>query len=79
MTFRSDIIRWRELRGLKQKDLAKKLGITTQALSNFERGKAPFPAGRVRRLARALDMEIDLMIMGIVDDYEMRLRKKAGL
>lgn len=51
------IRKWRELKGIKQEELAKHLGITKAALSNIENDKADVSLHRIEDIARCLDLE----------------------
>lgn len=46
----------RKMLSLKQKDLSKKLGISTQFLSNIERGMCSIPASLILRTEKALKL-----------------------
>jgi HTH-type transcriptional regulator/antitoxin HipB len=49
---------FRKARGLSQKELADRLGISQQNLSDFERNAAKASAGRLFRLLAALEVEL---------------------
>lgn len=51
---------FRKARGFSQKDLAEKLGISQQNLSDLERNAANASAGRLFRLLAALKVELIL-------------------
>ena len=53
-----NIRKWRELKGIKQEQLAIKLGITKSALSNIENDKTDISLHRIEDIARCLDMEV---------------------
>jgi transcriptional regulator with XRE-family HTH domain len=52
-----NIRKWRELKGIKQEQLANKLGITKAALSNIENDKTDVSLHRIEDIARCLDLE----------------------
>jgi transcriptional regulator with XRE-family HTH domain len=51
--------RFRKQRGLRQADLADKVGITVSALLRIEHGQSDPRWTNVRAIARVLDMELD--------------------
>jgi len=53
-----NIRKWRELKGIKQEQLAGKLGITKAALSNIENDKTDVSLHRIEDIARCLDLEV---------------------
>lgn len=54
---------WRELKGLKQADLAKKVDISPEALSNIENGVSKPNIERLEDIADALDMEVAQLLV----------------
>ncbi len=48
--------------GVKQSDLAKKLGVSTVALSNWSTGKSLPSLETVARICRILDVKIDELV-----------------
>lgn len=48
--------------GMTQEDLAKKIGVTNQAVAAYEKGKREPPFGNLIRLARALNVTADWLI-----------------
>lgn len=54
-----NIRKWRELKGMKQEQLASQMGITKAALSNIENNKTDISLHRIEEIARCL--EIDAM------------------
>lgn len=60
--------RMRELRarqGLKQSDVARRMGLDPSIPSLWEQGKRPVPASRVRALADALGVPLDELLEGV--------------
>ncbi|HRO59836.1 MAG TPA: helix-turn-helix transcriptional regulator [Burkholderiaceae bacterium] len=53
---------WREHRGLSQEQLAAAAGISKPYLSQIEGGKRAGPVATMRRLARALDVPVDVLV-----------------
>src|SRR5919198_2897293 len=61
--------RMRELRarqGLKQSELARRMGLDPSIPSLWEQGKRLVPANRVRALAEALEVSLDELLDGVV-------------
>jgi transcriptional regulator with XRE-family HTH domain len=52
-----NILYWRKLKGLKQEDLAERIGISTTALSNIENGVSKPDIERLEDIADALEIE----------------------
>ena len=61
------IVKTRESKGWKQKELATVAGIPVPTLNRIERGQQSIFAERVATLARALDVSTDYLL-GLVDD-----------
>lgn len=58
-TFRKNLVDLRLKRNLTQEDLARKVGVTRQAISKWERGDGMPDLYNVSQLAKALDVSID--------------------
>lgn len=58
----------RESRGLTQKDIAKKLNISTQAYSKYETSNQEPKIGRVIELSRILNVSIESLLIDLVDE-----------
>jgi len=54
---------WRELKGLKQIDLAKRIDISPEALSNIENGVSKPNIERLEDIADALDIEVSQLLV----------------
>lgn len=54
---------WRELKGLKQVDLAKRIDISPEALSNIETGVSKPNIERLEDIADALEIEINQLLL----------------
>lgn len=51
--------RQRMLRGIRQKEAAKVLNITTQALYDYEKGRQSVPSGRLKHYAQYLKISLN--------------------
>lgn len=54
---------WRELKGLKQLDLAKRIDISPEALSNIENGISKPNIERLEDIADALEIEVPQLLV----------------
>lgn len=63
----------REELGMSLKDLANDLGVSSAALSKWERGVQPLPEGRYEAIAKALQLDVGALAGGT------RLAKEADL
>ena len=52
-----NIRKWRELKGIKQEQLANQLGITKGALSNIENDKTDLSLHRIEQIANLLGID----------------------
>jgi transcriptional regulator with XRE-family HTH domain len=52
------IRKWRELKGIKQEQLANQLGITKAALSNIENDKVDISLHRIEDIAHCLELDV---------------------
>lgn len=57
-----NILYWRKLKGLKQEDLAERIGISTSALSNIENGVSKPDIERLEDIADALEIEVTQLL-----------------
>lgn len=57
-----NILYWRKLKGLKQDDLAARIGISTAALSNIENGISKPDIERLEDIADALGIEVTQLL-----------------
>lgn len=69
---------WRLARGLTQEQLANKLKIDSQFVSNIERNKAPIPPKHFRTISKVLDIPIYLLIKSHLRNEEIRIKKQIG-
>ncbi len=53
---------WREVRGLAAVALAQRVGVTPAHISKLETGKGMPSLSLLRKLARALDVDIDMLV-----------------
>lgn len=79
----ANIKEWRTLRGMKQAELAEMIGITSQAISSWERGRTEPNMGMVEALCAALKCKKSDIIGGVdYDDtyyYDRDVRDMAQL
>ena len=54
----NNIRKWRELKGIKQAQLARQIGITTAALSNIENDKTNLSLQRIEQISIQLQLEV---------------------
>lgn len=57
-----NILYWRKLKGLKQEDLAERIGISKTALSNIENGISKPDIERLEDIADALVIEVSQLL-----------------
>lgn len=62
-----NIRKWRELKGIKQEQLATKLGITKAALSNIENNKTDISLHRLEDIAMCLEIETMKLFVNPID------------
>ena len=58
----SPIRAWRDYKGIKMNELAKKVGISSSYLSQIENGKRNPTIGTLKLLAKELEINIDMLI-----------------
>lgn len=56
--------------GLKQKDAAKKLGVTEKTLGGYERGQVIIPAYRLRQISKIYGIPSDYIKLPNIEDGE---------
>lgn len=54
---------WREYRGLTQEDMAKRMGVKTPVYYRMEQPGRDLRLGTLRRLAQALDVSVDHLVL----------------
>ena len=57
-----NISKWRKLKSIKQKDLAKKINVSVSSLSNYENNKTAISHWQMHRIANALQVSITELI-----------------
>ena len=57
-----NIKRWREFKEIKQELLAKRLKITSAALSQLENGKTDITVSRIEQIAEVLEIDFSLLL-----------------
>lgn len=62
---------------LSQAELAKKLGVHTQFISNIERSKCLVPAKKIKKLCKILACPADVLIDAILKDYRRDIEEKV--
>ena len=67
--FADRLRKYRQIRGLKQADLARNAGVPPSAISHFEAGERKPSFETLRRLAEALGVTIDFLL-GRIDEEE---------
>lgn len=58
-----NILYWRRIKGIKQEELAKKIGISPGALSNIENGSSKPDIERIEDIAEALGIEVNHLLL----------------
>jgi len=74
-------IKFKELRlqaGLTQAELATRLGVRTQFISNIERDIASIPIKLINRCAKILKRDPEIFIQWNLERHEMLVRKKLN-
>jgi transcriptional regulator with XRE-family HTH domain len=61
------IRKWRNLRNIKQSDMANRLGIKNSAMSNIENNKAGISRSRLEEIAAMLQIEVQWLFIDPVD------------
>jgi transcriptional regulator with XRE-family HTH domain len=61
------IRKWRNLRNIKQSDMANRLGIKNSAMSNIENNKAGISRSRLEEIAAILQIEVQWLFIDPVD------------
>ena len=56
---------WRKQRGLSQAELAEKLGVSTQMISNLELGKKAIRPENLSKLCATLELSADFVLNGV--------------
>ena len=68
----SNIALIRKAKGMTQKHLAEKIGISQPALGNYERGQRVIPASIFSSLPQILDVPLDFLVYGVPDNITFR-------
>lgn len=61
-----NIKKYRKLKGYKQKELAEKINVSEQAISQYERGEREPKLNTLNNIAKALDIEV-VDLLGVTD------------
>jgi transcriptional regulator with XRE-family HTH domain len=62
----------RNMLGLTQQELANLIGITFQQVYKYEQGLNRIAAGRLHKIARALDIEVGYFFEGLGTEHDVR-------
>lgn len=68
----------RHNKGMTSREVAFHLGITEQFWSAIERGVESLPAKKIEAVCRLLDVQSDVVISLMVQEYEAKLRMKMN-
>jgi transcriptional regulator with XRE-family HTH domain len=63
---------------VSQVELAKKLGISSQYIANFERGVSNPPHRLIKKISKLLEINTTLLINALVSDYKESLIRKVN-
>lgn len=78
MELHSELLKKREDVGLTQKELAKKLGMSSaQLISNWERGVCDPPIKKLHSLSVILKTDFDALVSSVMNMKVQRARQKA--
>ncbi len=77
MELKDKIARLRKIKGLTQIELAKKVGITTRAIQNYEMGTRTPRIDVVTRIASVLEVDVDDLVNDS-DNFIMAAKEKYG-
>jgi len=70
----------RRLRGISQRALAERVGLSAMAISKYEQGKVTPSSSVLLRLARALDVRVEFFIRPVlIKEIAPAFRKRSGL
>lgn len=73
MSFKKRLISLRKEKKLNQSDLAKKIGLTQQTISSYEKGKIMPSMETLNRLAEEFSVTSDYLLNGSVPNYDSEL------
>lgn len=76
MELQERLVELRTERGLSQEDLAEKLYVSRQTISNWERGKTYPDINSLLLMATYFDVSLDHLIKGDVDEMKHRVEQK---
>lgn len=71
MTEKYTLKQWRNLRGLSQEDLARKVGVTSRTIANYEKDVEQFGNASyqiVQKIVDALDINLSVIFLGTTSE-----------
>ena len=74
MSFRHYLREWREFRGLRQEDLAQKVGAYPSIVSRYETGDRRLTLEMAYKLCQALDIDLSELLVPPETDPVQRLK-----
>ena len=77
MELKDNIARLRKVRGLTQIELAKKIGVTTRAIQNYESGTRVPRIDVVTKIANALEVDVDDLVSDN-DNFVLQASEQYG-
>ena len=77
MELKDNITRLRKVRGLTQIELAKKIGVTTRAIQNYESGTRVPRIDVVTKIANALEVDVDDLVSDN-DNFVLQASEQYG-
>jgi transcriptional regulator with XRE-family HTH domain len=65
----------RKVVNITQQVLAKKIGVkSSQYISNAERGISPLATKYIRKVAKALKLDVNKVLVAVVNDYRKKVK-----
>ena len=68
-TFNTNLVRYRKLKGLSQKELAEKTGISQRMINYYEKTANCPPIDKIKIIAKALKVKVSELIEDEKDNY----------
>ncbi|MEA2562189.1 MAG: hypothetical protein QOH06_3693 [Acidobacteriota bacterium] len=76
LEFTEAVVREMDRQGISRTDLARRLGTTPAYVTKILRGKVNFTLATMMRLARALDSEMHVQLVGPAQEVGQRVRAR---